>query len=65
LIGVLAKPEDVPVVAEYLNPSFLVKKPSGGHRLVIAFSEVAKYAKPQPSLMPNVDTTLRQIACWK
>ena len=64
-MGVLAKPENVPVVAEYLNPSFLVKKPSGAKRLVTAFSEVARYAKPQPSLMPNVDATLRQIACWK
>ena len=55
---VLAKPEDVGVTVEYLNPSFLVKKPSGDFRLVTAFSEVAKYAKPQPSLMPNVDNTL-------
>ena len=64
-MGVLAKPEDVGVTVEYLNPSFLVKKPSGDFRLVTAFSEVAKYAKPQPSLMPNVDNTLRQIARWK
>ena len=64
-MGVLAKPEDVGVVAEYLSPSFLVKKPSGGTRLVTAFAEVAKYSKPQPSLMPNVDNTLRQIGKWK
>ena len=64
-IDVFGKPEDSSVVVEYLNPSFLVKKPSGGHRLVTAFSEVAAYAKPQPSLMPNVDSTLRQIAQWK
>ena len=30
-MGVLAIPESVGVVAEYLSPSFLVKKPSGGH----------------------------------
>ena len=59
------KPEAVPVIAEYLNPSFLVKKTSGGSRLVTAFAEVGKYSKPQPSLMPDIDTTLRQIACWK
>ena len=64
-VDILAKPEDVPVVVEYLNPSFLVKKPSGGKRLVTAFAEVARYAKPQPSLMPDVDATLRQIARWK
>jgi len=62
---IFGKPEDVHIVAEYLNPSFLVKKSSGGHRLVTAFSEVASYAKPQPSLMPDVDSTLRQIASWK
>ena len=64
-MGVLARPEDVGVTVEYLNPSFLVKKPSGDFRLVTAFTEVAKYSKPQPSLMPNVDSTLRQIARWK
>ena len=30
-----------------------------------AFSEVGQYAKPQPSLMPDVDSTLCQIARWK
>ena len=33
-IGVFGRPEDVPVNVEYLNPSFLIKKRSGGHRLV-------------------------------
>ena len=33
------------------------KKPSGGHRLVTAFADVAWYSKPQPSLMPDVNTT--------
>ena len=64
-LGVFKRPEDVGVVAEYLNPSFLVKKPSGSFRLVTAFAEVGRYAKPQPSLMPDVDTTLRTIAKWK
>ena len=64
-LGVFKRPDDVGVVAEYLNPSFLVKKPHGGSRLVTAFSEVAKYCKPQPSLMPDVDATLRLIARWR
>lgn len=46
------------------NPSSLVKKCSGGFRLVTAFSEVARYCKPQPSLMPNVDSTLSKISQW-
>ena len=64
-IGVLKLPEDLGVVAEYLNPSFLMKKRSGGFRLVSAFTDVGRYSKPQPSLMPDVDSTLRKIACWR
>ncbi len=60
-IGVFAKPEDVGVHVEYVNPSFLVKKSDGGFRLVTSFGEVAKHCKPSPSLMPNVESTLRQI----
>ena len=63
--GVFKRPEDIGVNVEYLNPSFLVKKPNGGHRLVTAFSDVGRYSKPQPSLMPDVDSTLRKIAQWK
>ena len=63
--GVFKKPEDVGIVAEYLNPSFLIKKPNGSYRLVTAFADVGRYTKPQPALMPDVDSTLRQIAQWK
>ena len=63
--GVIARPEDVAVVVEYLNPSFLVKKPNGGHCFVTAFAEDGRYCKPSFALLPNVDSTLRQIACWK
>ena len=62
--GVFAKPEDVGVTVEYLNTSFLIKKPSGGSRLVTSFGEVGTYSKPQPSLMPNVDQVLKEIASW-
>ena len=31
-MGVFGKPEQLDVVAEYLNPSFLIKKPRGGFR---------------------------------
>ena len=60
-----ARPEEIGVTVEYVNPSFLVKKPSGGFRLVTAFADVGRYSKPQPSLMPDVDSTLRQIAQWE
>ena len=62
---VFARPENLGITVEYLNPSFLVKKPAGGHRLVTAFADVARYRKPQPSLMPDVETTLRTITQWK
>ena len=64
-LGVFKRPEDLGVTVEYLNPSFLVKKPSGGFRLVTAFADVGRYSKPQPSLLPDVDSTLRTIARWK
>jgi len=64
-MGVIVKPEDAKVCVEYLNPSFLVKKPTGGSRLVTAFGEVGQYSKPQPSLMPDVDSTLYKIGQWK
>ena len=61
-IGVFARPEQIGVTVEYVNLSFLVKKPTGGFRLVTAFADVGRYSKPQPSLMPNVVSTPRQIA---
>ena len=53
---------DLGITVVYLNPSFLVKKPSGGHRLITAFANVARYSKPQLSLIPDVNSTLRTIA---
>ena len=61
---VLLKPEDVGVVCEYLNPSFLITKKSGKKRLVTAFTEVAQYTKPQPALMSNIEDALRQIGSY-
>ena len=65
--SVFFKPEDIGVNVEYLNPTFLVNKPlpSGGKRLVTAFADVGRYCKPQPSLMPDVDSILRTIGGWK
>ena len=63
--GVLAKPEELGISVEYVSPSFLVKKPSGGNRLVTAFNQLTEYVKPQPAAMPNVDDVLRQIAQWR
>lgn len=60
--GVLKRPEDVGITVEYVNPSFLIKKPNGSFRLVTVFADVGRYSKPQPSLMPDIDSTLRQIA---
>jgi len=64
-VGVLQSPEEIDITVEYLNPSFLVKRPNGGSRLVTAFADVVRYSKPQPSLLSYVDSTLRQIAQWK
>ena len=63
-LGVFQRPEDVSITVEYLNPSFLLKKLNGGSRLVTAFADVGRYSKPQPSLLPDIDSTLRLIAQW-
>ena len=63
--GIFQPPENLGITVEYLKPSFLIKKPNGGHRLVTAFADVGRYSKPQPSLLPDVDSTLRTIAKWK
>lgn len=63
--GVLAKPELAGVTVEYLSPSFLVKKGSGGYRLVTAFGDIGRHCLPQPGLKPNVDAILRLIAQWR
>ena len=42
--------EHVNVKVEYLNTSFLVRRPNGGSRLVTSFGSVTQYSKPQPSL---------------
>ena len=52
--GVFRRPEDVSVTAEYLNPSFLVKKPSGGFWLVTAFRDIGRYSKPQPLCLTSI-----------
>ena len=59
------QPKDLGITVEYLNPSFHVKKLSGGHRLVTAFADVDCYSKPQPSLIPDIDSTFRTIVPWK
>ena len=58
-------PEDIGLSVEHLNPSFLVKKPNSGSRLVTAFADVGRYSKPQPALLPDVDSTLLLVAQWK
>ena len=63
--GVFVLPESVGVSVQYVNPSFLVNKPNGGTRLVTAFADIGRYSKPQPALLPDIDSTLRKIAKWK
>ena len=59
--GVFARAEDIGQPVEYVHPSFLIRKPSGGHRLVTSFGEVAEYARPQPTVNNNVEHVIQQI----
>ena len=63
--GVFARPEDVNVVVEHVSPSFLVKKSSGGHRLVTAFTSLGQYCKTLPVTMSTVDSVLRMLGTWR
>ena len=65
-MGVFATPEESNTYAEYINPTFLVKKPnSDSLRLVTSFGEVAAHSKPTPTLASNVDEVLREFGRWK
>ena len=60
--GVFKRPQEVGVTVEVINPSFLVKKKSSDDkRLVTDFGSISGYCRPTPTLMPDVDTTLRKI----
>ena len=63
--GVFARPEDAGVIVEHVSPSFLVRKPSGGHRLVTAFTTIGEYSKTLPTVMPSVEEILRTVSKWK
>ena len=49
------------VTVQYLNLSFFIKKSNGGYHSVTAFADFRRYSKPQPSLMPDADSTLRKL----
>ena len=65
--GVFRRPQEIGVTVENVNPSFMVKKrpPSVDKRLVTDFTQIASYCRPTPTVMPDVESTLRQIATWK
>ena len=64
-LGVLVKPEDLGITVVHTSPSFLVRKPRGGHRLVTSFVEINKFIKPLPTKLTSADEALRIIAQWK
>ena len=60
--GVFSRPQDIGVTVENIHPSFLVNKPNTtDKRLVTDFSSITEYCRPTPSLLPDVDSTLRTI----
>ena len=64
-LGVLAKPEDVGVDVVYVSPSFLVKKPNGGYRLVTAFNNLDQYTRLPPTASVSCNDVLRRLSSWK
>ena len=64
--GVFSRPQDIGITVENTSPSFLVNKQhSPDKRLVTDFTSISEYCRPTPSLLPDVDTTLRSIGSWK
>ena len=63
--GVFSRPQDIGVTVENTNPSFLVNKQgTSDKRLVTDFSSISEYCRPTPSLLSDVETTLRNIGSW-
>lgn len=62
--GMFSRPQDIGVTVENVNNSFLVKK-TVGKRLVTDHKAIASYCRPTPSLLPDVETTLRRIMAYK
>ena len=63
---VFSRPQEIGVTVENTNPSFLVNKQnSPDKRLVTDFSSISDFCRPTPSLLPDVNSTLRSIGGWK
>ena len=62
---VFGRPEDLSVSVEYSHPSFLIKKSSGGFRLVTSFGNFADFARVSPTSISNVESVLQRIGQWK
>ena len=60
-MDVLVRLEGDGVTVEYLNPSFLVKKPNEGACPVTVFGEVGQFTEPHPSLMPGIESGLQNV----
>ena len=63
--GVFCRSEDAQISVTHCNPSFLVKKSSGGNRLVTSFGSVAEYALVPPTKTTDVEEVLRHVGQWK
>ena len=63
--GIFSRPQEVGIAVENINPSFLVAKPDGSSRLVTDFKSITSYCRPTPSLLPDVESTIRRLASFK
>ena len=63
--GVLVRPEDAGIDVKFASPSFLRRKPSGGHRFVTSFTELGQYIRTLPTTTISSDKIIRQLAKWR
>ena len=64
--GVMAKPEDVGIVPEFVLPSMLVPKPEDGEwRLVTDFTPLNIHIKKLETTAPTINEAKRKLAKFK
>ncbi|CAC5394087.1 unnamed protein product [Mytilus coruscus] len=64
-MGPVQPPQRKGRIPQYSKTQLVILQEKFNELEDIAFADVGRYSKPQPSLMPDVDSTLRQIAQWK
>ena len=64
-LEVLAKPEDMGVNVKFVSPSFVVKKPGCGFRLLTVFNNPSQYVYSTLTATMSCEAILRRLSIFK